>query len=119
MRKVLLVDDDHDQLALRSMLLEHHGFEPACASDPEAAIEMARSNQPGVAVVDLRLPTEDQGWRLISRLKQALPEVWIVVLSGSSRTCAANRPESDLVNAWVTKGGGVSVLIDALNHLEA
>lgn len=119
MTKILLVDDDVDQLALRSLVLQHHGFEPACASDPGSALEWARQNLPGVAVVDLGLPTEDQGWLLISRLKETLPELSIVVLTGVSRARAEAHPGRRHVAAWITKGSGTGALIETLQQLAA
>jgi CheY-like chemotaxis protein len=113
------VDDDEDQLELRRMLLEHCGFLPACATSPEVAFEVAQRSRPEVAVVDLHLPTEAHGWRLISRLKQDLPELSIVVLSGTPRSGRESIPECDLVDAWVTKGTGSGVLIDTLHALAA
>jgi ActR/RegA family two-component response regulator len=99
------------------MLLEYHGFESFCATTPDAAMELARNDQPGVAVVDLGLPTEDQGWNLISRLKQSVPEISIVVLTGFPATAAKGHPERSSVNAWITKGSGASTLIETLNRL--
>ena len=104
---------------LRRMLLEHHGFKPQCASNAEIALVIARESRPGVAVVDLRLPTEEQGWQLISRLKQTVPSVCIVVLSGLPRAASDAHPAQTLVHAWITKGGGARVLIDTLNGLAA
>ena len=106
-------------MALRRMLLEHHGFEPSCATSPEAAIDIALKTAPGVAVVDLGLPTEDQGWDLISRLKQTVPDVSIIVLTGFPTTAADVHPERELVNAWIIKGGGAKTLIETLNRLAA
>lgn len=119
MSKVLLIDDDQEQLTLRRMLLEHHGFDPRCASDPETALRVARETLPEIAVVDLGLPTEEHGWRLISRLKETVPELSIIVLSGTSRSSAHSHPQSHFVNAWLTKGGGTGGLIDALHRFAA
>jgi CheY-like chemotaxis protein len=67
--KVLVADDDPDQLSLRSMLLERSGFQTMGAADPVSAAELAASQKPECAVIDLRLPTEERGLWLISELK--------------------------------------------------
>ena len=39
--KVLLAEDDEDQLEVRRMLLEHHGFTPLCAAGVDSALKLA------------------------------------------------------------------------------
>ena len=63
--RVLLADDDPDQLSLRCMLLERSGFEAMGAGDYVSAVELAAIQKPECAVVDLRLPTEELGLRLV------------------------------------------------------
>ncbi len=70
---VLVVEDDPDQLIIRCMLLTHHGFETRRAGDSETAIRLASEEQPEIAVIDLRLPTEEMGLSLIRELRALLP----------------------------------------------
>jgi CheY-like chemotaxis protein len=115
---VLLVDDDPDQLAVRCMLLEHYGFHAFCASDANSGLQLAREHRPGIAVVDLRLPTEDEGWNLIASLKEILPEVSIIVLSGVAGD-GARHQQREHVDEWITKGSGAHLLLNTLNRLAA
>lgn len=117
MKTVLLVDDDEDQLALRRLLLEHHGFSAACACAPDAALDLARDTQLQAAVVDIGLPTESQGWDLISKLKRTAPSVPIIVLSGSPEPRSIGAMHG--IQAWITKGSGVRALIDVLQRTTA
>lgn len=102
--KVLVVDDDMDQLLLRGMLLRQSGFETAEAADMESAMEMAAEYKPELAVVDLRMPTEERGLALIRRLKTLDPAMRLFVLTGGDPKRFARRAESQLVEDVLVKG---------------
>jgi CheY-like chemotaxis protein len=54
--KVLLVEDNPDDLEVYRTLLYHSGFEVVTAEDGDSAIEMAIAEQPDVIVIDVMLP---------------------------------------------------------------
>lgn len=83
MTRLLLVDDDAEQLKLRKMNLELQGYRVATAATVEAAVRAVATGRPDVVLMDLHLPGLDEGRELIRRLKSLAPEVHIVVLSGS------------------------------------
>jgi two-component system response regulator RegA len=107
--KVLLVDDDPDQLLLRGMLLRQSGFETAEATDILSAIEMALAYKPPLAVVDLRLPDEETGLSLIRQLKTLDPAIKLFVLTGADPTRFARHPESQLVEDVFVKGSSAQL----------
>ena len=115
--RVLLVDDDPDQLELRQMVLARHGFESESATGTHLAVEVARRHAPDIAIVDLRLPREADGLALISQLKHELPDVCIVVLTGSDPERLRHLPQMDCVARLIQKGTGSANLITALNEL--
>jgi CheY-like chemotaxis protein len=102
--KVLVVDDDLDQLLLRGMLLRQSGFETAEATDIESAMEMAAAYKPQLAVVDLRMPTEELGLSLIRKLKTLDPAIKLFVLTGADPDRFARHAERQLVEAVLRKG---------------
>ncbi len=112
--KVLVADDDVDQLAIRCMLLERSGFETLPASDAATALTLARTDKPHCAVVDLRFPDEKSGLRLVRDLKEIDPGVRLVLLTGSRSAALAGRPGLELVDEIVEKGSGSARLIHAL-----
>jgi CheY-like chemotaxis protein len=81
MPRILLVDDDEDQLAIREMVLQAFGHEVRTATTAEAALSLASSWPPQVVVMDLRLPTASEGRALIARLPSASR---IIVLTGDT-----------------------------------
>jgi DNA-binding NtrC family response regulator len=102
--KVLVADDDRDQLSVRCMLLARSGFETLPAADAATAIELAAAHKPRCAVVDLRLPTEERGLRLILDLKTLDPSMHVFVLTGGDGRRLARASERTLIDAVLAKG---------------
>jgi two-component system response regulator GlrR len=82
MPRVLLVEDDPDQLEIRRLLLEAAGYQVETAQTPVAAREKLGASQPALVLMDLRLPRAEDGLSLIAHLRQHSPWVPILVLSG-------------------------------------
>ena len=72
MARVLLVEDDENQLAIRKLLFEHHGHEVICARTGAEALELL-DPPPALAVVDLSLPALPDGLALLPSLNAATP----------------------------------------------
>lgn len=117
--KVLLADDDRDQLSVRSMLLACNGFEPLSASDSASAVALAVAHKPRCAVVDLRLPTAECGLQLVHDLKALDPAMHVFVLTGGAARALAQAPERPLIDAVLTKGGASALLLEKLKAIEA
>ena len=66
---VLAADDDEDILELVAFRLERSGYTVLQARDGEEALELARSSQPDVAVLDVMMPKMD-GFELTRRLRE-------------------------------------------------
>ena len=66
--RILIVDDEPDLLTVLHFGLEAEGFEVIEASDGEKGLELARSQQPDLIVLDLMLPRMD-GYKVCRALK--------------------------------------------------
>ena len=117
--KVLVVDDDTDQLAVRCLLLERNGFEAIEAGDPASARDAARREKPACAVLDLRLPDEKTGVQLVCELKGINPDLRIILFTGASAARVASYPELRLVDDVVQKSSGFSSLVEKLRSASA
>ena len=115
--KILLADDDRDQLELRSMLLARGGFETIQACDGRTALEAAAAQMPECAVVDLRLPTEELGLGLIRGLKNLNAAMRVIVLTGGDPSRLNELPERRLVDEVIVKGTSSANLLEALRAL--
>jgi two-component system, cell cycle response regulator DivK len=69
-RRVLIVEDNHDNRAIFAAILHHYGYEVLEAADGEAGVRIATESQPDVILMDISLPRMD-GIEATTRLKQA------------------------------------------------
>lgn len=66
--KILIVEDNADNLALLRMLLEREQYQVVAAYDGRAGLEAAQRQQPDLILLDLDMPVVD-GWEMIAELK--------------------------------------------------
>lgn len=67
--KVLVVDDDRMVLRSTRLVLESEGFRVVTVDRGEAALEVARAEQPDVMLLDVMMPEVD-GWETLHRLRE-------------------------------------------------
>jgi DNA-binding NarL/FixJ family response regulator len=114
--RVLLVDDVPEMRRLvRTALRLRGGFEVVGeAGDGERAVELATQLEPDIVVLDLGLPRL-AGREVVSRLRERLPLVKVVVFTG---TDLYDRDSlRDRVEGYVIKDADVAYLLDLLEHL--
>lgn len=114
---MLVVDDDPDQVIVRCMVLSHHGFETRRAGNAEEALRAVRETVPDAVVVDLGLPSEQDGLRLIGELKEITPSVPVVVLTGSNIDRLRPKPELAHAAELIQKGSSCKALLGALDRI--
>lgn len=107
---VLLVDDDPDQLEVRQLLFEREGYQVVAAPGGHEAVEAFERAQPSLVVLDLRIPSLEDGLALIRRIRERSQEARIVVLSGWAAELAG-RPERGMVQDVLPKGSGSQKLL--------
>jgi DNA-binding response OmpR family regulator len=88
-KKVLLVEDDKDNVMAMAVRLKSFGYELVVAHDAIAAISAARKEKPDVIVLDLGLPGGD-GFVVIQRLKTNMELMLIPIIVVSARDPLAN-----------------------------
>jgi CheY-like chemotaxis protein len=96
MCRLLLADDDVQQLGIRKLLLEAAGHEVAVAEDLPAARRLLEELRPDVLVMDLRLPKLKDGLSLIRSVDEQRLAAKIIVLSGWTEELC-DLPEEKLV----------------------
>ena len=102
MATVLLVDDDPDGLEIRKLLLERAGHRVSTASDAAAARDKFRELAPECVILDLRLPSPEDGLALVRQFRETAPGVRIVVLAGWGADLEGH-PEQALVDEVLAK----------------
>ena len=82
MARVLYVEDNEDNVYMLKRWLTRKGYEVSIAIDGKAGVEMARTENPDLILMDLNLPVMD-GWEATSILKEdeATKDIPIIALS--------------------------------------
>lgn len=86
-RPILLVDDNVDALDMLGELLETLGYETLRAHDAEAALALAATARPAVALLDIGLPGMT-GYELARRLRETpgLARLRLIAVTGYGQT---------------------------------
>jgi phosphoribosyl 1,2-cyclic phosphodiesterase/CheY-like chemotaxis protein len=84
-RKILVVDDDPDLLALRKLRLQAEGYEVAQVSDGAVALETMAAVEPDLVILDLLMPNVS-GETLLKQIREdpAYERVKIIVSSAKN-----------------------------------
>ncbi|MCY0988754.1 sigma-54 dependent transcriptional regulator [Nannocystis sp. ILAH1] len=79
--RILIVDDEPSARSALSLLLREEGYEVQCAADGYKALGRTDEWRPDIVLTDVKMPALG-GIELLTRLRERLPEVAVVVMSG-------------------------------------
>ena len=82
MPSVLIVDDEPNIRRMVGALLAAEGYEVRNAENGAAGLAQATESEPDVLLLDLMIPGELDGLATLARLREALPDVPVVMMSG-------------------------------------
>jgi DNA-binding response OmpR family regulator len=82
--KLLLVDDEEDFRLAASRALGRQGFSVLPAESGERALQLLRSEQPDVVVLDLRMEGMD-GISTLEEIRKTSPDLPVIILTGHGR----------------------------------
>ncbi len=85
---LLVVDDDPTFAQVLTRALTRRGLRVAIAHDLAGAVALAATTQPRRAIVDLKIGA-DSGLQVIAALRERLPDIAIVMLTGYSSIATA------------------------------
>lgn len=88
--RVLLVEDNEDNLQLVRFLLEQDGYEVLAAYNGRTGLALARQELPDLILMDLSLPEID-GWQAAQELKADQNTSWIPLLALTAHTLPGDR----------------------------
>jgi two-component system, cell cycle response regulator DivK len=85
MARILVVEDEPNNLELALRIVRHAGHEAMVATDGFAALELAREHRPQLILLDLQLPKLD-GWTVVRLLRKErwAKNVPIIAVSASA-----------------------------------
>ena len=80
-QRILVVDDEPQIREMLSLYFARHGYETATASNSAETLRAVRESKIDVVVLDIGLADED-GLKLLEKLKRAHPELRVIMLTG-------------------------------------
>lgn len=111
--RVLLLDDEPDNLLLRATILRQHGYDCVPASTIEQATELFDNID--IAVLDYHLGAGEFGTEVASLLRRRRPHVPIIILSATLDRFFGGAEDMHLLKGH----SSVEDLLSALSSLEA
>jgi two-component system OmpR family response regulator len=116
--RVLLVDDDNEQLELLVRLLKFEGFEVETASSPIGVSNIARRFGPDVVLLDVNLPALS-GDQLLPLLRRSTGDTQrrFVLFSASDPELLRNLAAKVDADGWIQKGTDSSELARKLRAI--
>jgi two-component system response regulator RegA len=115
---VLVVDDDRTFNSRLCRALADRGWNAQSALDGDAALQIAQSARPNLAIVDLRLPGMN-GLDLIQKLHQIDRRICIVMLTGYGNIATALQATKLGASHYMNKPVDADQILEAYERIQA
>ncbi len=117
--KILVVDDEWMNREIMETVLTAAGYQVLLTNSPEMALAVAEIHHPALALIDVRLPNEDDGYLLCRAFKDrpqfsTMRVAMITALDDENERRKAHDAGAD---AFLTRLMSVSALVEHVNHL--
>jgi len=93
MKKILVIEDNEQNLYLVSFILEKNGYEVFVARDGQTGVDMAISIVPDLILLDIQLPVMD-GYTVAKRLRSIANLVDVPIVAVTSYAMAGDREKT-------------------------
>ncbi|MGB3211364.1 MAG: response regulator [Desulforhopalus sp.] len=113
--KILLVEDDDLISQLMVQVFELNKFDADYAADSSTALRLAEQNFYNLAILDINLGNEN-GFDLIARLKQHLPDMEVITMTGDDPQSIEAKIRDMDVLYHLAKPFTIQELISVLTH---
>jgi CheY-like chemotaxis protein len=101
-KKILVVDDDIDQLDHVAMILKAEGYDVIKAQGQKEGEDAMLTAIPDLAILDLMMENMDSGFVLCHQIKRLYPETPVILLTAvKSATGVDFSPKSSGAASWI------------------
>ena len=116
MTRILVVDDDEDNLKLFTIVLEYAGLKVVSYSDPLEAFKKFKPSYYDLVILDYIMPNLN-GFELYKRLKQKDESIKVLILTASQERIHTSRNQElgDMILKVVRKPIVMSKLLDEID----
>lgn len=115
-RHILIIDDEEDIRSLLQAAFERQDYRVTAVANKQEALKVARADAPALIISDLQLADED-GLVVLAELKQVLPLVPSILLTGMLFTPKAIETIEKTVSAYLPKTTRVAKIIQVARTL--
>lgn len=116
--KILIVEDEPDNMETLSAYLEFKNYDIAKAVDGEEALKKVKKEKPDVVVLDLSIPKID-GWEVAKRIRndQTTKDIIIIAFSAMALPHEMEKALSNGCDAFLPKPMSPDVLITEIEKI--
>jgi CheY-like chemotaxis protein len=116
--RVLVIEDNEDNLALMRLLLERAKYKVFVAMDGAEGVEIANKEQPDIILLDLAMPNMD-GWEVTTELKANIltKNIPIIVVTAHALPKDRDRALAAGCDAFIVKPFSIAKLLDEIENL--
>ncbi|MEW6535667.1 MAG: response regulator [Candidatus Auribacterota bacterium] len=116
--KILLVEDNEDNLETLATFLEFSKYSVATARDGQAALDAVEKEKPDVIFLDLSIPIID-GWEVARRIrsKQGSEKIVIIAFSAMALPQEMEKALQAGCDAFLSKPMPPNALIEEMNKI--
>jgi CheY-like chemotaxis protein len=117
-RKILIVEDNLDNLSIYTTVLEFMGYEVQSAKDGATGLTMASELMPDLILMDVAMPGVD-GWEATQRLKAdpATQRIPIIVLTAHALESHRAKAFDSGADGYVAKPADPMTVVRAIRKL--
>jgi CheY-like chemotaxis protein len=111
---VLVVDDDHDLLALMEIVIGEAGYPVRTASDGRVALARVAEEMPALILLDMRMPVMN-GWDFARAFREQHGRAAPIVVVTAAENAGA-RAEEIGAEGWLAKPFDIQDVLDAVRR---
>ena len=116
-RLVLAVDDEENFLTLLDWFLTQKGYEVYTAADADEALLLAQERPFDVALLDIRIGSNNDGIFVLDELTQRLPGVKIIMMTAYPTVATIKQAFDKGASRFLTKPVDLQELSEAIKTL--
>ena len=118
MKKILLVDDEPNIIMSLEYTFKKNNFEVFIARDGQEALDILKTEQPNLIILDIMMPNVD-GYATIEAVRkdEKLNDCKVIFLSAKNKESDIEKGMQLGANAYMTKPFSIKKLVDLVNEL--
>ena len=118
-KRVLIVEDEENILELLSAIFEDLGdYRILCVRDGEDALRIARTDNPDIIMLDIRLPKLN-GYEVCKSVKSnsAMSHIKVLMISGMAQNFDRQKAQEAGADGYITKPFSLIELVEKVEGL--